>query len=854
MLAGTVLVTPCDALIPGDDPNSVNDRASNGGIDSRRTKSRVAMPAYYVCTRQASYNIEDNKLVVRGLYQSPRRAPIIRLIDDATNIELASFTPEGRGGAFEFEVDGILGPPCNIRVEMNPYAYQAGVQGAPASCQGTGGGNHPPVCGILLPAGDVSIHLGESVYFSGTATDPDGTAGLTFEWDFHGGADERPTVLVPGPVVFDLADGSFLATFKATDVNGATCTDSVTVNVGLPPDGLPPMVAQQPAPGEPGSGSTSHVVLPFNDLGMHCGDLSSVPFAVLPPFNTLNAQVVRRGLSSNQPPEIEDDTFIDLRYSAASNPNDPVGPGSINSTSQNYPVGAKLRDATVRKTDFWDVDETTGSTIASLLFPGLDPLSDEGLQTIDNPDHGRYMPGIANPYYANDPQLFGKYLEEKTWFTAQGIPMTSVDDGGRPNSYPLMRVQAIERSTGEVLATTDAVVPVSSEVDCRDCHAFGLVGADPTARASGPAFVPPATQDRLDLETSAKANIILLHDYKHGTSLASNSDPILCAACHRSNALAVVGGPGGDPARDSMSRVTHGLHGRLQLDGQGSLLRDAAGEPILINPNNISPDQVPLIPVGLDDPMESNCFLCHPGKITQCFRGAMYTAGQTCVSCHGGMLAVAGEYPLSSGQARTPWADEPRCGSCHHGMGEMAVYTEAYAAGDPAAEPMPPLTSRFAENVGTLYRDSLDSHAGVACEACHGSPHAIWPHRDENANDNVAAIQLQGYVGPIRECTVCHEPGSFPNGTLSGPHGMHPVNDPNWIKGEGQWHGEYAKNHNGGDRCAACHGADHRGTRLSRVPVNRVLRDAEGRIRTTLNAGDIVSCDLCHSLGTSFED
>lgn len=57
--------------------------------------------------------------------------------------------------------------------------------------------------------------------------------------------------------------------------------------------------------------------------------------------------------------------------------------------------------------------------------------------------HGRYMPGIGDPYYCNDPQAFSGFDESKDWFTAQGIPMTSIDDAGRFNSYPLMRVQAV---------------------------------------------------------------------------------------------------------------------------------------------------------------------------------------------------------------------------------------------------------------------------------------------------------------------------------------------------------------------------------------------------------------------------
>ncbi len=50
------------------------------------------------------------------------------------------------------------------------------------------------------------------------------------------------------------------------------------------------------------------------------------------------------------------------------------------------------------------------------------------------------------------------------------------------------------------------------------------------------------------------------------------------------------------------------------------------------------------------------------------------------------------------------------------------------------------------------------------------------------------------------------------------------------------------------------YGADPIGTRLSRVPVDRVLRDADGVVRATLAAGEIVSCDLCHDLDKSFSN
>jgi hypothetical protein len=433
-----------------------------------------------------------------------------------------------------------------------------------------------------------------------------------------------------------------------------------------------------------------------------------------------------------------------------------------------------------------------------------------------------------------------------------------VDDSGRRNSYPLLRVQAVDPGSGQVLATVDAVVPVSTEVDCRDCHALGAVGADPSARAADVGFVSAPTPDRRAVERAAKTNIVRLHDFLHQTRLEADG-PVVCASCHRSNALAGIGGPQGDPARSSMSEAMHAFHGRLQVDAGGALVRDGGGEPVLLDP--AAGGGTPLLPEGPEVPMEDNCFQCHPGKETQCFRGAMFAAGLTCNACHGGMLAVGGVFELDrpGGGAREPWLDEPRCESCHTGdardrLPGPLVRTLAYDPTDPAATPILAPNPRFAEQAGALYRNSLDGHAGIACEACHGSPHAIWPNPDPMANDNVAALQLQGHRGTVHECSACHD-GFGTRGSLDGPHGMHPVGDPNWIKGEGdRQHKKLAEqaNASGDDSCAACHGVDHLGTRLSRTPVARELFDAEGNLRATVVAGQVIGCDLCHSVAESF--
>ncbi|MAT73373.1 MAG: hypothetical protein CMJ58_28145 [Planctomycetaceae bacterium] len=122
--------------------------------------------------------------------------------------------------------------------------------------------------------------------------------------------------------------------------------------------------------------------------------------------------------------------------------------------------------------------------------------------------------------------------------------------------------------------------------------------------------------------------------------------------------------------------------------------------------------------------MTNICYACHPGFQTNCQRDVHFANGIYCIDCHGPMEAVA--HP-----ARTPWIDEPTCASCHD-LGQEEFDFE---------EP------------GKLFKDSR-GHGNVHCAACHGSPHAITPAL--TVEDNIQAIQHQGYPGVIDQCTVCH--------------------------------------------------------------------------------------------------
>ncbi|MDM8569942.1 hypothetical protein QUF50_10630, partial [Thiotrichales bacterium HSG1] len=143
---------------------------------------------------------------------------------------------------------------------------------------------------------------------------------------------------------------------------------------------------------------------------------------------------------------------------------------------------------------------------------------------------------------------------------------------------------------------------------------------------------------------------------------------------------------------------------------------------------------------------------------------------------------------------------------------------------------------RFAENDNTLYRNSK-GHSGVACEGCHGSPHATWPIEDPDANDNLTAIQLQGHDGTLIECDTCHAAGSLEL-TTKGPHGLHNINDPRWVNEHEDFYKDDANN------CKACHGKQLEGTPLAKMAVTRSF-DVEGKT-VTLEKDKQVSCDLCH--------
>jgi hypothetical protein len=538
--------------------------------------------------------------------------------------------------------------------------------------------------------------------------------------------------------------------------------------------------------------ATNWVVTGWNNLGMHCLDSDFSVFSILPPYNTINAQIIAS--TNGYAWIVTDGSAYGVTYHAVADADN-----SINKTS-------------IGKGNFW--------TYISPIF-GVNPPPDTGLAV-------QWPTPFAMPGVANVPQAMG-YESSGNWFVAYGIPIMAYDDVGKPNQYPMMRLTA-KTSGGPALATADIVLPVSDEMDCRKCHLSNTFTnpADPRVAAKPAAgwfFTPnPGTDYRL--------NILRLHDERQAgkpqyvSALATrgfsasglfntvtlSNHPILCASCHLSEALPNSGLGGIRP----LTAAVHGRHAGVVDPRNGMTLNSAN--------NRVA------------------CYSCHPGTVTRCLRGAMGKAvapdgsmEMQCQSCHGSISAVGATN-------RVGWLNEPTCQACHSGdavsnSGQIR-FTSVFGTNGQMRVPANRLFATASNSPAaglSLYRYSRGGHRGLACAACHGSTHAEFPTAFRN--DNVLSQNLQGHPGMLVECASCH--GSSPATTNGGPHGLHPV---------GQvWQPRHKNaSKSGSATCQNCHGTDYKGTVLSRMQNDRSI-DGEKFGTRAYWRGQLVSCYDCHN-------
>jgi Cytochrome c554 and c-prime len=170
--------------------------------------------------------------------------------------------------------------------------------------------------------------------------------------------------------------------------------------------------------------SRQYIVLAWNDLGMHCLNPTYDKEVILPPYNTVWAQVIKRG----NPPQIVT-AGLRLEYSILNN---------------TYSYGKRSYG------QFWDN--------CMHLF-GVSLARDTGLNLED--------PNIHNT-------LSGMMVVKGNHFQVNGIPVTPVNDNNTWN--PLQVAEIVVRdNSGAELARTRATVPASDEINCYKCHGKGEV-------------------------------------------------------------------------------------------------------------------------------------------------------------------------------------------------------------------------------------------------------------------------------------------------------------------------------------------------------------------------------------------
>jgi|WetSurMetagenome_2_1015567.scaffolds.fasta_scaffold52662_1 hypothetical protein len=170
----------------------------------------------------------------------------------------------------------------------------------------------------------------------------------------------------------------------------------------------------------------SYVVLAWNDLGMHCLNPTYDQLVILPPYNTIWAQVIQRG----NPPQIVT-TGITVDYSIINN-TDSYGKLSYG--------------------QFWD-------NVVALFGAGAAGLPHN------------YGLNLAFPNIHHT--LTGTMEMVDDHFQVNGIPVVPLEDGATTkNPFQVAQI-TVKNSSGTTLVTSRATVPTSDEINCARCHAPG---------------------------------------------------------------------------------------------------------------------------------------------------------------------------------------------------------------------------------------------------------------------------------------------------------------------------------------------------------------------------------------------
>lgn len=398
-----------------------------------------------------------------------------------------------------------------------------------------------------------------------------------------------------------------------------------------------------------------YVVLAWNDVGMHRLNKRYDQSVFSAPHNTVLAQVIERG----NPPRVVT-AGMDVRFRIINN----------SSSSDKGRFG-----------QFWD----HGVALFGFLFGLTELPADVGLTGT----------GLAGSMVPNDDH-----------FEANGIPVTPLDDDLEWNPYQVAAIEVYDAQQ-MLVASTQAVVPVSDEMNCAKCH-----GED------------------------YGNNILTAHDEKIGTPLMYMK-PVSCGMCHSSSSLG-EGCPNGCP--NSLSEAIHRSHenkGASCYDCHPGMLTKGSrsmehtsddGNCIACHGSmaqvseSIEAGRLP----WMDEP---DCATCHgdlPEMVTGDFlyknskgHGSIY-----CTACHGSPhamypsnVAADNHQPIQYNGAGKPIKTIGSCGVCHQNTRGIENGMEA-----------------FMEKHG-----SKNPKQTTSCHVCHTIVPANtdgWPHAYRWKNNN----------------------------------------------------------------------------------------------------------------------
>jgi hypothetical protein len=392
-------------------------------------------------------------------------------------------------------------------------------------------------------------------------------------------------------------------------------------------------------------GGSDYVVFAWNNLGMHCLNPTYDELVILPPYNTVEAQVVKRG----NPPQIIT-TGLTVEYSLLNN----------TKSFEKRKYGG-----------FW--------TNFTALFGGTPPAHDIGLT------------GTA---------LAGKMTVNSDHFTAEGMPVVPVSDAGVWDPFQVIVIN-VKDVSGNLLASTQATVPTSDEINCAKCHTEG--------------------------PSSVFTNILTSHDKAMGTKLVSQK-PVLCASCHGSPALG-TNGPGS--SGKYLSQVIHGFHA-----SKSASCYDC-------HPGTLTKCSRSLAHMGTTG--DGNCITCHgdlANMATTIDKGRVpWVTEPKCVTCHKDVLMVDTNnalYRNSVGHGNM------YCTACHgspHAMYPSREAKDKYQPNQYQGNKIKTIgscgvchPSSKGEGVGGEF---AQTHAGTnpedknTCHVCHtviSANTASWPH------------------------------------------------------------------------------------------------------------------------------